>query len=191
MEELQRALEINPTNNLARYRVGVVLHHQAQYERALAILQTIPKESNPALVGRQTAWTLFKLGKKEEAAALLEESLRNNPKDEGGQFTGVQAMLLAAAGEPRKAEEKIKLAIERGKGFVHFHHTAYNVACAYALMNEPELALRWLREAAVDGYPCYPLFEKDASLNNLRSDPRFTQFMADLKKQWEYYKAKL
>ncbi len=56
-------------------------------------------------------------------------------------------------------------------------------------MNKPDPALRWLREAAADGYPCYPLFEKDASLNNLRGDSRFIQFMADLKRQWEYYKS--
>ena len=58
-------------------------------------------------------------------------------------------------------------------------------------MNEPELAVQWLREAAADGYPCYPLFETDASLNSLRADLRFIQLMADVKKQWEYYKAKL
>jgi len=189
MEEAQRTLALNPTNTSARYRMGVILHHQGLYQQALSILQTIPKEFNPALLGRQTAWTLFSLGRKEEAAALLEESLRDNPKDQGGQFTSMQAMLLATAGEPGRVEEKIKLAIERGKGFGHFHHTAYNVASAYALTNQPELALPWLREAARDGYPCYPLFEKDASLNNLRGDSRFIQFMTDLRRQWEYYKS--
>jgi TolB-like protein/Tfp pilus assembly protein PilF len=189
MEEAQRTLALNPTNTSARYRIGVILHHQGLYQQALSILQTIPKEFNPALLGRQTAWTLFSLGKKDEAAAFLEESLRDNPTDQGGQFTSMQAMLLASGGEPRKVEETIKLAIARGKGFGHFHHTAYNVASAYALTNQPELALPWLREAARDGYPCYPLFENDASLNNLRGDLRFIQFMADLKRQWEHYQS--
>jgi TolB-like protein/Tfp pilus assembly protein PilF len=189
MEEAQKALALNPTNTSARYRMGVILHHQGLYQQALSILQTIPKEFNPALLGRQTAWTLFSLGKREEAAGLLEESLRDNPRDPGGQFTSMQAMLLASAGEDRKAEERIQLALERGKGFGHFHHTAYNVASAYALTNQPELALPWLREAARDGYPCYPLFEKDASLNGLRGDPRFIEFMADLKRQWERYQS--
>jgi TolB-like protein/Tfp pilus assembly protein PilF len=189
MEEAQKTLALNPTNTSARYRMGVILHHQGLYQQALSILQTIPKEFNPALLGRQTAWTLFSLGKREEAAALLDESLRDNPKDPGGQFTSMQAMLLATAGESRKVEEKVKLAIERGRGFGHFHHTAYNVGSAYALTNQPELALPWLREAARDGYPCYPLFEKDASLNSLRGDSRFIEFMADLKRQWEHYKS--
>ena len=71
------------------------------------------------------------------------------------------------------AEEKIKSAVERGKGFGHFHHTAYHIACAYALMNKPEQAIKWLEVAAEDGFPCYPLFERDTNLDNLRQDPRF------------------
>jgi hypothetical protein len=41
--------------------------------------------------------------------------------------------------------------------------------------------------AAEDGFPCYPLFDRDSNLNNIRKDPRFVQFMADQKKQWQYY----
>ncbi len=103
----------------------------------------------------------------------------------------MQAMLFAAAGEPAKAKEEIEEAAERGKGFGHFHHTAYNIAVSYALLKETDLAVHWLRQAAVDGYPCYPLLENDPSLNNLRGDVGFIKFMADLKKQWEYFKATL
>ena len=55
-------------------------------------------------------------------------------------------------------------AIEKGKGFGHFHHTAYNISCAYALMKKAEPALKWLQAAADDGFPCYPLFENDPYL---------------------------
>ncbi len=191
LDEVQKALAINPSNTIARYRLGPIFHHQGRYEQALAVLQTIPMEFTAGNLGRQMPWTLFSLGKKEEAAALVEQTLRDNPQDEGGQLTSMQAMLFAAAGEPAKAKERIEDAAERGKGFGHFHHAAYNIAVSYALLKETELAVNWLRQAAVDGYPCYPLFENDRSLNNLRGDARFIQFMADLKKQWEYYKATL
>ncbi len=58
-------------------------------------------------------------------------------------------------------------------------------------MNKPELALKYLQQAADDGFPCYTLFEKDANLDNLRSHPPFTNFMIKQKKQQEYFKAKL
>src|SRR5712691_2891183 len=107
--------------------------------------------------------------------------------DEGGNVTSVKAMLLAKAGKEREAEEMIQHAIEIGKGFGHFHHTAYNIASAYALMNKPEAAIKWLGAAADDGFSCYPLFENDAKLNGLRKDERFIAFMAKLRKQWEHY----
>jgi hypothetical protein len=114
--------------------------------------------------------------------------LKDNPEDTGGVFTGVQAVLLASAGQSRLAEDAIKPAVERGKGFGHFHHTAYYIACAYALMNKPEQAIKWLEAAAVDGFPCYPLFERDTNLNNLRQDARFITFLANQKQQWEHFR---
>lgn len=51
--------------------------------------------------------------------------------------TSVQAMMLAKAGKQREAEDTIRRAIDIGRGYAHFHHTAYNIASAYALMISP------------------------------------------------------
>lgn len=119
---------------------------------------------------------------------MVEQFLKDYPKDNGGLFSGLRAVLAASARRERQAQEEIKLAVEKGKGFGHFHHTAYYIACAYALMNKPEQAVKWLEVAADDGFPCYPLFERDANLNSLRQDARFVTFLAKQKQQWEYYK---
>jgi tetratricopeptide (TPR) repeat protein len=190
-QESQKATRTNPTNNLAVYRMAQTLVFQGKYEQALSVLRTIPQEVNPALVGYQIAWALFNLGRKEEASAKVEQLLRDYPEDNGGLYTSVQAVLAASANQERRAENKIKLAVEKGKGFGHFHHTAYNVACAYAHMNKREQAIKWLQAAAEDGFPCYPLFEKDSNLDNLRQDARFVAFMAKLRQQWEYYRTAL
>ncbi len=58
-------------------------------------------------------------------------------------------------------------------------------------MNRPDPALKWLQVTADEGFPCYPLFEGDTNLDNLRKDPRFISFMANLKQQWEHYNATL
>ena len=58
-------------------------------------------------------------------------------------------------------------------------------------MNKPEQAAKWLANASDDGFPCYPLFKRDANLNNLRKDPKFAELMARLKKQWEGYNSLL
>jgi non-specific serine/threonine protein kinase len=188
LEESHQAITTNPNNNLAQLRIGQTLNLQGKYEQALSVLQALPKEVNPQLVGHQTVWALFNLGRKEEADAAVEQFLRDYPEDNGGLFTGLQAVLAASAGEERRTQDKIKLAVERGKGFGHFHHTAYYIACAYALMNSPEQAIKWLTVAADDGFPCYRLFESDTNLDNLRKDVRFVTFLAKQRQQWEYYR---
>ncbi|MDQ3667467.1 MAG: hypothetical protein M3410_12990, partial [Acidobacteriota bacterium] len=190
-DEIEKALAINPANTRARFRLGVVNLYQGKYEEALARFKTIPHQANPALLDRTRATALFQLGRTQEASYIVEEYLRAYPTDEGGNVTSVKAMLLAKAGKEREAEETIERAVGIGKGFGHFHHTAYNIASAYALLNKPEQAIKWLQVAADDGFPSYPVFENDPNLNNLRKDERFITFMAKLKQQWERYNATL
>src|SRR5262245_4766176 len=190
LQELQKAVTVNPTNNLAQFRIGQTLLWQGKYERALTALREIPREVNPQVVGSNLAIALLHLGRKDEAADTVDEYLKDYPGDtDVGLFTSIQALLAALAGDEKKAEGKIRSAIEKSKGFGHFHHNAYNIACAYSVMKKAEPAIRWLQTAADDGFPCYPLFENDPYLNHLRKDPRFIELMANLKAQWKRYQA--
>ena len=189
LAELERAVAINPSNTVARYRIGETLLFKGEYEKALVAFRNVPKEANPALIGHQSAWALFNLGRKDEAAATLERFLKDYPEDNGGLYTSVQAVLAASMGHNAEAEEKIKLALEKGKEFGHFHHSAYHIACAYAIMNKHDEAIKWLEAAANGGFPNYPMYERDPNLNNLRQDPKFATFLENLKKKWEYYKS--
>jgi eukaryotic-like serine/threonine-protein kinase len=189
--EIEKALAINPGNTLARYRLGVINMCRAKYEEALQIFHTTPLEKSPSLLASYTSTALFRLGRNEEASAIIEQFFKDYPKDEGGLVTSVKAMMLAKAGKNREAEATIQHALEIGRGYAHFHHTSYNIATAYALMHQPDPALKWLQVTADEGFPCYPLFEGDANLENLRKDPRFISFMAKMKQQWEHYDATL
>ena len=188
LQELEQAVATNPSNSPAQYRIGETLVLQGKYEQALNSLRSVPKEANPAMIGNQIVWALFNLGRKEEASATLEQFLKEYPEVNRGLLTSEQAVLAASSGQERRAEDKIQLAVKLGKGFGHFHHTAYQIACAYALMNKREQAIKWLEATAEDGFPCYPLFDTDSNLNNLRHDPHFVTFMNKMRQQWEYYK---
>jgi TolB-like protein/DNA-binding winged helix-turn-helix (wHTH) protein len=190
LAELQRAVAINPSNTPARARIGVALLYQGKCEQALAIFQSNLWEANQSLRGYQLGWSLFCLGRTQEAFAKVDEYLNKYPADEGGLLSSMQALLYAATRRERLAELHIQQA-QKGKDFIHFHHTEYNIASAYALMHKDALAIQWLQMAASEGFPCYPVFERDPNLGNLKDDPRFVQFMADQKKQWQYYKSAL
>jgi len=190
-QEIEKALAINPGNTLARYRLGVIDMCRAKYAEAFQIFNSTPLEQNPELLAFYTSNALFRLGRNGEASALIDRYFTNYSKDKGGMATSVKAMMLAKTGKNSEAEATIQHAIEIGHGYAHFHHTSYNIASAYALMNEPEQAMKWLQVTADEGFPNYPLFEGDAQLDNLRKDRRFIAFMAQQKQQWEHFSATL
>jgi serine/threonine protein kinase len=190
-QEIEKALALNPANTLARYRLGVIDMCRAKYAEAFEIFNSTPLEQNPELLAFYTANALLRLGRDEEASALVERYFRDYSADKGGMVTSVKAMMLAKASKNSEAEAAIQHAIGIGRGYAHFHHTSYNIASAYALMNEPGEAMRWLQVTADEGFPNYPLFEGDTQLDNLRKDPRFIAFMSQQKQQWKDFSATL
>jgi TolB-like protein/DNA-binding SARP family transcriptional activator len=187
--QFRQAMALNPFDANAQRRIGIALVYRGKYEEGLAEMRQAGPESNPALWTYQVAWALLYLGRNDEASALMEEYLRAHPEDRGGVVRSTRAILRAKAGDARGAEEDIREAVEAGKGFIHFHHSAYNIASAYAILRQPGPALRWLREAAETGWPCYPYFAHDPNLVNIRSDPGFRTFMRGLKAEWDQYRA--
>jgi len=182
--ELEKALSINPGNTLARYRLGVIEMCRAKYAHAFEIFNSTPLKQSPTMLASYSATALFRLERNAEASATIEQFFRDYPKDEGGLVTSVRAMMLAKAGKKSEAEAGIQHAIQIGRGYAHFHHTSYNVAVSYALMGQPEPALHWLQVTADEGFPCYPLFEGDTNLDNIRKNPGFVTFMEQMKQQW-------
>ena len=77
------------------------------------------------------------------------------------------------------------MSLRRSPTFNPSHHAAYFAACASARMRRAQEAVPWLREAAETGFPCYPLFARDANLDPIRQDPRFQAFLTETQKQSE------
>ena len=77
-------MAINPGNSLARYRLGVIDMCRGQYEEAFQIFHTTPMEKSPSLLASYTSAALFRLGRNEEASAIIEQFLKDYPNDEGG-----------------------------------------------------------------------------------------------------------
>src|SRR2546422_1252612 len=189
--EFRNALTLNPFDVNAQRRIGIAQLHRGQYEDGLTVIRQAGPEANPALWSYQVAWALLYLGRDAEASAFMEAYLRAHPADSCGVVRSTRAILRAQAGDARGAAEDIRQAEASGKGFVPFHHAAYNIASVYAIFRQPAPALQWLRRTAEEGWPCYPYFASDPNLANIRDDPGFIAFMRELKSQWERYRATL
>jgi TolB-like protein/DNA-binding winged helix-turn-helix (wHTH) protein/tetratricopeptide (TPR) repeat protein len=184
--EIKKAVALDPLNTGIRYRVGINLLYQGKYEEALAEMRDSEKFL-PGLWAFQTSFALQHLGRRQEAEERISMMLKSMPTDPGGSLTSIRALLAADAGDGPLAQHQVQEAIAKGNGYQHFHHVAYAVASAYALLGKREEALQYLRIAADDGFPCYPLFEHDTNLDRLRNDPPFQAFLTEQKKQWEYF----
>lgn len=175
LQHSAKALEINPSNGLAPFHRAEALLWMGKDEEGLAALSNVPGSTVPEHVEAHAAWALFRLGRREEALAHLRQASRDYPDDVSG---------VLADSEPGTAEELIGR-VEKRKAVGPYHHAAHFAACAYAQMGRADEAVRWLREAAETGFPCYPLFAHDASLDPIRQAPQFRAFLAGMQKQSE------
>jgi serine/threonine protein kinase len=176
LQEAQAAAVLEPLHSRVQYLMGLVSLHRGDFPEAVDRLRRVIS-MEVGLNYADLALALLKQGLTNEARATIQEGLGKQPSDPGGQFASVQAMLAARAGELAKAEEAIRKAEEKGKGYGHFHHTAYNIACAYAILNKPKPAVDWLQRAFTTGFICYPAFKNDPTLDNIRGDPEFQKFL--------------
>src|SRR5262249_25654599 len=177
LQELRINLDIDPTDLFPLERIAGIHWAQQQLDTALAEFERLPGEYG------SRALILYSLGRRAEA---LDVPGQGATEPDTPFRASVLAVLLAADGRPSEARQQIRIA-EKGESLSHFHHAAYNIAGAYALMGDPVTAVRWLRRTADEGFPCYPLFAKDRTLDPLRRDPPFIQLMADVKQHWERF----
>ena len=186
LREAQAASALEPLHSRVQYLIGLVSLHRGDFREAVDRIQRV-LTMEVGLNYADLALAYLKLGLTNEARATIQEGLTKQPSDPGGQYASVQAMLFARAGEFAKAEAAIRIAEHRGVGYGHFHHTAYNIACAYALMNKSKPAVEWLQRTVKTGFACYPAFRNDPTLENIRSGPEFQKFLDEQEKLWMGY----
>jgi TolB-like protein/class 3 adenylate cyclase/Flp pilus assembly protein TadD len=188
MQEFKRADQIIPDNPGIKFHFGLLALLEGRYDQAVPILEANLNGMLRGFAEYNLASALFNSGRADEARARIDKA-RAETNDEGGILTATQALFLAASGDKKRAHEKIDEAVKIGRGFGHFHHTTYAIASAYALMDEPEPAMKWLNYTAENGYPNLTWFERDPNLDKLRKDPRFIEFLDMLRPRFERLKA--
>ena len=183
---VQQAIALNPSNTLARFRLGPLANYLLRPEEAIALLKRVPREIYPAQWTYHMALALISLGRLDEASREIESALAGDVPDQGGVVHSIRALLRARQGDRKGAEADIATAIRIGRGFGHFHHTAYSIGQVYSVLGDLDRAQEWIENAANEGFPCYTLFETDPFLDRLRGSARFRTFLITLRKEWEH-----
>ena len=184
LDHYKSALAINPANNIVRVRFAVVASCKHEYESIMKHVASLPPDITPGLYILK-GMALCHLNRLGEAREYVDGWLASHRKDDGGLMTSIQAMIEALEGNREECLVKIKRSIDIGLGYGHFHHSTYNIAAAYAILQMPDEAIKWLEFTVNDGFPCYPMFDSDPFLENLRKDGRYIKFMAQQREAWE------
>jgi serine/threonine-protein kinase len=185
LAELRTSLSLDPNNGFAPYRVARTLWFMGRYADALEAFRRDPNDR------WETALPLQHLGRLGQAATFLTESegkVRQTTGRSSEDITSTWAVVLAAQGKRKEAEAKLKEAMAlSAQSASHFHHSAYNIAAAYALLGERAAAVEWLTRTAEDGMPDYPLFLSDPNLQSLHQDSAYLALMDRMKSQHELF----
>jgi serine/threonine-protein kinase len=182
LRKLESARKLNPASHAVRNLIIQTLTYSGRWQESLQRAREL--EVVPAGYARLEA--LLRVGRVPEAMALIYAA------EPDGDFmpdppNPLAALTLAVAGRNDEAGFLLGF-FERGYPVYRgnpAHHEMHSLACTEALLGHPREAMVWLRKAARNGLPSYPLFLRDPLLDSLRSDPEFIQFMADLKRDWE------
>ena len=189
--EFQKTLAISPREDNALRRMAEARAYQGHDDDALRMLSQVDPEANPPYWYYEMSVVLLHLGRSDSAFAVIRNYLHAHPEDRGGVVTSARAVWFALAGDGGRAGQDIQTAVEKGKGYIHFHHAGYHIALAYAMLHRPDSAVHWLRQVAEDGMPCYPLFARDPFLDSIRNDPGFIAFLREQRAQWERWRVTL
>jgi len=106
------------------------------------------------------------------AIALYESFVKSEPNNGRGWFNLGYAFHYSR--EHTKAIEAFERALSLG---YHKPVSTYNIACAYAMLNQRDAAFTWLDRAIAAGFDSYGSLSQDRDLDSLRSDPRFRPFL--------------
>jgi len=183
--ELAEALAVDPASTFVRYRIPRVLWQQQQFTEALS------RYERDRLAGWRTsipeeALVLGYLGRPAEGLRLLDAP--TTKADTTGDFEAARGVLLARVGRVAEARTNLARSEQLGGALSHFHHAAFAIATAHAMMGEKAEAVRWLERTASDGMPAYDLFAGDPTLVTLKGLPAFEALMRRLRADSERYR---
>lgn len=132
------------------------------------------------------ALTALLIGNLEAAEHRVAAALEKVPDD--AVLVSLKGIVHARRGETDHALQCVRQALDFPQSFGHTHHALHYIACVYAVLGDTVTSIAWLERAADTGFPCWPFFKVDPSLQNLREEPAFTRLMASLEQTYGAFK---
>ncbi len=184
--EFETALRLDPGLFDAYYFYARVRFQRGEYHEALELFEKAehirPEDFQVPTFLRQIYRSL---GRERDAKAAAGHALERAKQHLELYPDDTRALNLGAAALVERGDKELAMEwAERSLAIDGDNpDTLYNIACSYALMDEPDRALDCLERANLQGMSIAGWAENDSDLDSLRGNPRFQALMADLKDQ--------
>jgi serine/threonine-protein kinase len=178
-----RLLEVNPKDLvLVAFNRARIYTHQGRFEEAVAeIDKGRAAEPEHPLLKTFLAVALFNRGMVDDAQALIEDVLRQNPH-----FDGVLPLLAWCLSARGQHEQARALVTDRVREVATADpDIAFWLASFYAMEGMTDDAVDWVARAVRSGNDNYPLLAGSRKLDGLRGDPRFATILEEVRGRWE------
>ena len=174
-ERVRSALDLDPENRSEVVRAGgITALLSGHFKDAVSSLEEVQRLSGKPLSDYYLGMAYYYNGDKMRAEAILEELSGASSASSSQRARAWLAAFLAARDERTRATDLVSR-VTAGKYMDH--HVAAGLGDAYAQLGRPDEALRWLRNAADTGFPCYPWYARDPLLAPLRGMPVFERWL--------------
>jgi len=150
-------------------------------------LQSLPVNDSPYILFYR-GFAEYHAGRMQEAKTDFDRAFEQDPSlmqaAIGKALSYAMSNNAAGLALLQETEEKIKkVGVSDAEGI-------YKVAQAYAVLGDRASSLRMMRRSVEGGFFCYPYFESDVLLNNVRREPEFAKIMNQARERHQQFKAR-
>ncbi len=183
LEKYKKVKKENPIDSVTSINIARIYIYQGKFSKAEKELRKTLKKSENSFSLSYLGILLSYSGRFEEAERLLQKGIQKYP-DEKGLLLSLATVYLREG----KIDEADKILRKEEKYFLNDADKAYRVATCYALKDDKESALKWLRTSINLGNENYILFKNDPYLENIKEDKDFKELMKEIERRWKRYK---
>jgi serine/threonine protein kinase/tetratricopeptide (TPR) repeat protein len=170
---IRRAQELDPRSPVIAQAVANILFHARLYDQSIAEIKHA-LELDPLSVGANAIlrWNYEKKGMRDEALAAFEKEMA--AAGDTPTSRAKRARVYAAVGNK---EESRKIVDELIRTKQTQHITPYEIGVIYALLEEADKSLEWLKKAKETHAVGFSFARVDPQLDFLRGNPKFESLL--------------
>ena len=177
---VQKALDLDPSNFFGYWILARIYHTTGRDKESIDPLKKVLKLNPNFYVAYSDLRMVYESLKEmekfketvQEAVKFFSKYLEDNLDDSRARILYANSLLIN--GDVKKAREEITTALTLNPDD---NVMLYNAACAYARINEKELAINTLKKIVLAGYEDFDWMKKDPDLENIRNEPEFLELI--------------